>query len=65
MESDKVMNILAVCTSSIFQHFESYLRNEVDLVEDVIRMILDENSSSFKTYELPPGIYVFRDFCEV
>ena len=32
------MNVLAGYTSSVFQDFESYLRTEVDLVEDNIRL---------------------------
>ena len=42
MKYDKCMLILASYTSSIFQHFESYLRTEVDLGEDDIRLVLDE-----------------------
>ena len=34
MKSDKYMNFLARYTSSKFQDFESFLRTEVDLVED-------------------------------
>ena len=37
------MNILAVYDDSIIQNFESFLRTEVDLVEDDIRLVLDEN----------------------
>ena len=33
---------LAGYVTSILQDFESYLRTEVDLVEDVIRLVLDE-----------------------
>ena len=36
------MKILAGYTSSVFQDFESYLRTEVDLVEDDIKLVLDE-----------------------
>ena len=50
------MNDLRGYIRSIFQDFESYLRTEVDLVEDDIRLVLDEYSSSFITYELEPGI---------
>ena len=35
------MNILAGYHSFVFQGFESYLRTEVDLVEDDIRLVLD------------------------
>ena len=65
MKSDKYMNILAgYTTSSIFQEFESYLRTEVDLVVDDIGLVLDEYNSSFITYELPPGIDIFKDLSE-
>ena len=42
-----VMNIISGCNRSIFQDFESYLRTEVDLVEDGIKLVLDEYNSSF------------------
>ena len=45
---------------SIFQDFKSFLRTEIVLVEDDIRLFLDEYSSSFVTYELEPGIYTFK-----
>ena len=50
------MNIVAGFTSSVFQDFETYLRTEVDLIEDDIKLVLDEYNSSFITYELQPGI---------
>ena len=46
---------------SILQDFESFLRTEIDLVEDDIRLVLDEYSSSFITYEIEPSIYTFDD----
>ena len=36
------MNILVGCRSSIFQDFGRYLRTEIDLVEDDIRLVLDK-----------------------
>ena len=36
----------------LFQDFESYLRTEVNLIEDDIKLVLDEYNSSFITYEL-------------
>ena len=45
---------------SVFQDLESFLRTEVDLVEDDIKLVLDENNSSFVTYELEPVIYTFK-----
>ena len=58
------MNILAGYTSSIFQDFESYITTEVDLVEDDIKLVLDEYNSSFNIYELLPGIYSGEDLSE-
>ena len=58
------MNILAIYTSSIFQDFESFLRTQIDLVEDDVKLVLDEYNSSFITYELEPGIYSYRGISE-
>ena len=60
MEDGGYMNILAGNTGSVFQDFESYLRTEVDLVEDDVRLVLDKYNSSFITYELETGIYNFK-----
>ena len=64
MNDDGYMDILARYTSSVFQDFESFLRTEVDLVEDDIKLVLDEYNSNFITYELEPGIYTFKDISE-
>ena len=64
MKDDKYMKILAGYVSSVFQDFESYLRTEVDLVQDDIKLVLDEYNSSFVTYELDPGIYTFEGISE-
>ena len=61
MNDDGYMNILARYTSSVFQDFESFLRTQTDLVEDDIKLVLDEYNSSFITYELEPGIYSCRE----
>ena len=58
------MNILAGYVSSVFQDFANSLRTEVDLVENDIKMVLDEYKSSFITFELEPGIYTFKDLSE-
>ena len=42
----------------------TYLRTEVDLIADDIKLALDEYNSSFITYELQPGIYTFKDISE-
>ena len=57
MNDEQNMNILAIYTRSIFQDFESFLRTQIDLIEDDIKLVLDEYNSSFITYELEPGIY--------
>ena len=64
MKDDGYMNIVAGYVSSVFQDFESYLRTEVDLVQDDVKLVLDEYNSSFVTYELDPGIYTFKDISE-
>ena len=58
------MNILAIYIRSVFQDFESFLRTQIDLVEDDFRLVLDEYNSSFVTYNLEPGIYSYRDLSE-
>ena len=64
MKYDKYMNILAQYTGSVFQDFENFLRTDIDLVEDDIKLVLDEYNSSFITYELDSGIYNFKDISE-
>ena len=64
MKDDKYMNIVAGYVSSVFQNFESFLKTEVDLVEDDIELVLDEYNSSFITYEISPGVYTFKDISE-
>ena len=61
MNDSGYMNILASYVSSVFQDFESFLRTEIDLVEDDIKLVLDEYNSNFVTYELDPGIYSYKD----
>ena len=64
MEDGGYMNILAGYTKSVFQDFESYLRTEVDLVEDDIKLVLDGYNSTFITYDIEPLIYSFKDLSE-
>ena len=64
MEDVGYMNILSGYPSSVFQDFESYLGTEIDLVKDNIRLVLDENKSSFVTYDLQPGFYTFKYLSE-
>ena len=65
MEDAGYMNIISAQPSSVFQDFESYLRTEVDLVEDDIRLVLDKYNSSFTTYELQSVFYTFKDFSKI
>ena len=58
------MNSSAGYPSSVVQEFEGYLRTEVDLIADDIKLVLDKNKSSFNTSELQPGIYTFKDLFE-
>ena len=64
MEDVGYMNILSGYPRSVFQDFESYLRTEIHLVEDDIKMVLNKYNSRFITYELDPGTYSFRDLSE-
>ena len=64
MKDEQYMNILSIYTSSVFQEFESFLRTQIDLIEDDVKLVLDEYNSSFITYELEPGIYSYRDTSE-
>ena len=64
MNDEQYMNILAIYTRSVFQDFESFLRTQIELVEDDIKLVLDEYNSSFITYVLEPGIYTFKDISE-
>ena len=64
MNDEQYMNILAIYIRSVFQDFESFLRTQIDLIEDDIKLVLDEYNSSFITYELEPGIYTFKDISQ-
>ena len=64
IKNDNYLSILAVYNRSIFRDFESFLGTAVYLVEDDIRLVLDEYNSSFITFELEPGIYTFKDLSE-
>ena len=65
MKDDKFMYILSGYPSSIFQDFQSFLGTEVDLVEDDIKLVLDEYNSSFIIFKISPGLYTFKDISEV
>ena len=64
MYDEQYLNILAIYTRSVFQDFESFLRSQIDLIEDDIKLVLDEYNSNLNTYELEPGIYTFKDITE-
>ena len=64
MNYKQYMNNLAIYTRSVFQDFESFFRTQIDLIEDDVKLVLDEFNSSFITYELQPGIYTFKDILE-
>ena len=64
MKDEQYMNILAIYNSYVFQDFESFLRTQIDLIEDVVKLVLDEYNSSFITYELEPFICSYRDISE-
>ena len=64
MKDEQYMNILAIYISSVFQDFESFLRTQIDLVEDDVKLVSDEYNSSFITYELNPGNYNYSDLSE-
>ena len=64
MNDEQYMNILAIYTRSVFQDFESFLRTQIGLVEDDIKLVLDEYNSNFNTYEITTGIYTFKDTSE-
>ena len=62
MKDDKYMYILSGYSSSIFQDCESYLRTEVDLVQDDVRLVSDEYNSSFITYKIHPIYTLLKTF---
>ena len=64
MKDDVFMRVLANYVSSVFQNFENFLRTEIVLVEDDIKLGLDQNNSGFTTYQLRPGIYTFEETSE-
>ena len=64
MEDGGYVNLLAGYHSSVIQDLETYLRTENDLLEDAIRLVLDNYISSFITYEIEPGIYTIKDISE-
>ena len=48
MKDDKQMHLLSMHIDSVFQDSKSYLRTEVDLAKDDIKLVLDEYNLSFK-----------------
>ena len=64
MKDGQFLNILSIYTTSVFQDLDSFLRTEIDLIEDDIILVFDEYNSSFTTYEVTPGVYTFKDISE-
>ena len=64
MKDEQYMIILPIYTSSVFQDFESFLRTQIHLIEDDVKLVLDEYNSSFITYGLEPRFYSYRDISE-
>ena len=64
MKDEQYMNILSIYSSSVFQDFQSFLRTQIDLIEDDIKLVLDEYNSSFITYGNSPSIYTFTEILE-
>ena len=49
MEDEHYKRISSIYPSSVFQDFENLIRTQIDLVEDDVRLVLDEYNSSFIT----------------
>ena len=64
MKKDNQMDVSGFYIMSMFQDCESYLRTKIDLIEDGIRLVLEEYNSDFIIDELEPGIYTFKDLSE-
>ena len=64
MKDEQYMRILSIYIDCAFQDFQSFLRTEIDLVEDDIKLVLNDYISCFITYKLTPGIYTFKDISE-
>ena len=64
MEDGGYMNNLAGNITSIFQDFERYLRTEVDLVADDIKLVSDNYNLNFNTYDLQRDFYTFKDLSQ-
>ena len=57
LEDEQYMNTLSIYTGSGFQGSKNFPRTQIDLLEDDIKLVLDEYNSSFITYELQLGIH--------
>ena len=64
-QTDVYYILLRRYLQSPFQDFESYLRILTGLNEDDIQLILKQYSSKFKTYNISPGVYTFKDIAVV
>ena len=64
LKDEQYLNKLSIYTSSVFQDFESFVTRQIDLIEDDVKLVLDEYNSSFFTYESEPGIFSYREISE-
>ena len=59
------IKLLAEVTHFKNQNYESYLRSEIDFVEVDIKWVLKEKNSNSIAYEIPSGIYSFKNLSEL
>ena len=52
-------------TGSVKQDIEKFLKIEINLVEDDIRLVSSDSNSKFFTFETPRAIHFFKDLSEV
>ena len=64
MKNEQYVNVLAMYIDSVCQDFVHFLRTQIDLVEDDIKLVLDEYNSNIVTNKNTPGNYTFKDISE-
>ena len=57
-KNEQYLNIVAGYVSSVFQDLESYLRTEVDLIEDDIKLVLDEYNQVCTILKMFPKLFL-------
>ena len=66
MKVEAYMILIADCMYWFYISRRSiHVRIKVDLVEDDIRLVLNEHNSHLITYEVSPGVYCLKDLSEV